>query len=476
MDVTKGNNAVPCVGGSPNCSKTTTGGNGVLQRNNAPAFTAGTGYDLATGLGSINVSALLASWPANTKPIPTITISPANITSTLGILQVLTGTITSGSGTPTGEVVIENAATGIAIDSATISGNTYSVSTTLLPASSAPYQVKAHYGGDANFAPSDSTTMTTVNITQQTGSVVVSFVNASGQLLTTPQSVAYGSSYILRADVLNSSNKSCAGTPTFACPTGTMSLLDGGNPLKDFPNAQTPGATNVARLNNRGFIEDQPVQLPVGPHTITATYAADASSSFTSSNTSNTLSVTITQATTTTTVTAAPASVASGGMVTLTAVISTTSNSEVGPTGTVQFSNGSATLGSPVNCVSKGADLTKTPIIPASCTATLTTAISFFAPPSSPNNRRIPFEWLAALLALAAAVLFLFIARLQKPRRAYAYAAIGLFLIASAALAGCSGSGSSSSGGGGKTRTISAKYSGDTNYATSSGTGSVTIQ
>jgi subtilase family serine protease len=475
MDVSKSNNAVPCVGGSTNCSKTTTGGNGVLQRNNAPAFAAGTGYDLATGLGSINVTALLSSWPANTKPIPTITISPANITSTLGTLQVLTGTITSGSGTPTGEVVIENAATGIAIDSATISGNTYSVSTTLLPAAPTPYQVKAHYGGDANFAPSDSTTMTTVNITQQTSNVIVSFVNASNVPVTTPQTVAYGSPYILRVDVENSGGKTCAGTPVFACPTGTVALLDGVSPLKDFPNAQTLNATNVARLNNRGFVEDQPVQLPVGAHTITATYAADASSSFTSSNHSNTLSVTIMQATTTTGVSASPSVTTSGGTVVLTATVSTTSNSTIGPTGTVQFSNGSTTIGAAVTCVSKGADLTKTPIVPALCTATLSTPISFFVPTPSPNNRRIPFEWLAALLALAAMALLLLSTRLQKPRRAYAYAAITLFLIASATLAGCSGSGSSS-GGGGNARTISAKYSGDTNYATSTGTGSVTIQ
>src|SRR5882724_9412769 len=70
MDITKSNNAVPCVGGSPNCSKTTSGGNGVLQSNNQPAFTAGpptaAGYDLATGLGSINVAALLNNWAVPT--------------------------------------------------------------------------------------------------------------------------------------------------------------------------------------------------------------------------------------------------------------------------------------------------------------------------------------------------------------------------------------------------------------------------
>jgi len=74
-------------------------------------------------------------------------------------------------------------------------------------------------------------------------------------------------------------------------------------------------------------------------------------------------------------------------------------------------------------------------------------------------------------------LLFFAALRIKKFRRAYAYAGIGLFLVASATLAGCSGtSNNGGGGGGGSARTISAKYSGDTNYATSTGTGSVTIQ
>ncbi len=40
MDITKSNNAVACAGGSPNCSKTTAGGNGVMQSGSSPAFSA----------------------------------------------------------------------------------------------------------------------------------------------------------------------------------------------------------------------------------------------------------------------------------------------------------------------------------------------------------------------------------------------------------------------------------------------------
>jgi len=70
-DVTKGNNSVPCAanspaGTSPNCSSTTAGTNGVLvspASPTTPAWTTAAGYDLATGLGSVNVANLATQWP-----------------------------------------------------------------------------------------------------------------------------------------------------------------------------------------------------------------------------------------------------------------------------------------------------------------------------------------------------------------------------------------------------------------------------
>jgi hypothetical protein len=470
-DITKSNNAVPCVGGSPNCSKTTAGGNGVLQSNNSPAFSSTAGYDMATGLGSINVTALLTNWTALTTKATSTTLSPAAINTSVGSSVTLSGSVTSGSGTPTGIVVIESVATGAQIATGTLSGTSFNIPTMFLPGGN--YTIKAHYGGDGSFGISDSAPVTVMS-SKSNSKVIVSFVNASGQIVTTAQSVQYGSPYILRVDVANGSGTTCenisSSAVNFICPTGQITVLDNGAALKDFPNAQTPNATNVATLNNRGFIEDQPIQLNVGPHSITATYPGDASYN---SGTSNALSVTIMQATTTTGITANPSLVTTGGLVTLTATVSSNSNADTphAPSGTVQFSNGTTTLGAAVTCTQAGA----TSSAGASCTATLSTPISFFVPPPGPNSRRIPFEWLAALLALTAIALMALSTRMRKPRRAYAYAAITLFLIASATLAGCSGSGSSS-GGGGKTRTVTAKYSGDTNYATSTGTGSVTIQ
>ena len=59
-DTTVGSNGVPCVSGSPNCS------GGVLS-----GYRATSGYDLATGWGSIDANALVSNWSA-ASPLPMI--------------------------------------------------------------------------------------------------------------------------------------------------------------------------------------------------------------------------------------------------------------------------------------------------------------------------------------------------------------------------------------------------------------------
>jgi hypothetical protein len=138
----------------------------------------------------------------------------------------------------------------------------------------------------------------------------------------------------------------------------------------------------------------------------------------------------------------------------------------------VQFLSGGANLGAAATCTPKAANDKATPPVGASCSAQLTTALSALPPGFLVDSRplRTPLviaTWLAAALALLSLLLT---ARVAGQRR-YAYAVAAFFLIAAAALAGCGG-GSSSSGG--SSRTITAKYSGDTNYAGST-SNSITI-
>jgi hypothetical protein len=485
-DVTKGNNAVACSGGSPDCSTKTAGGIGVLTTTTGGttlAFAAGVGYDEATGLGSINVTNLVSNWTALSRIGTTTTLSGPS-TATLNATLKYTGTLTKASGTaaPTGVVLLEDMATGQTVDQVALSGSgtTYSISTPFMPAGS--YNLVAHYGGDGVYAASDSAPIA-INIAKAASTVVVSFVNfvnSNPVLSTSAQNLPYGTPYILRVDV-ETPNGPCenlnTGAENLVCPTGTISLFKNtGAALNDFPQGAVQNATNVATLNDRGFIEDQPIQLPAGTYSISATYKAATNSSYTDA-TSNAVAVTITQATTTTTVASAPAIVTAGGMVTLTATVGSQSNSSQGPTGTVQFKNGATTLSMPVTCNPVGATTT----VGALCTATLSTALSFVTPPSDPFQLpRVPISTII-LTALALAVAFM-LGLIRTPadqRRIYVCASVLLLACAVAGLAGCGGGSGSSGGGGGNTHSdsITAVYSGDTNYAASTSTAvAVTVQ
>src|SRR6202050_3528372 len=69
-DVTTGTIAVLCTGGSPNCNKTVSSDTyGILT-----GYNAGAGYDLATGLGSVDAANLVNNWGAD-SPSPNFNLS-----------------------------------------------------------------------------------------------------------------------------------------------------------------------------------------------------------------------------------------------------------------------------------------------------------------------------------------------------------------------------------------------------------------
>jgi hypothetical protein len=497
-DVTKGNNSVACDGGSPNCSNTSTaaGAFGVVicnttttpscpsVLNGTPAFVSGTGYDVATGLGSINVGNLLTKWTSairtSTKTVLTGpsggTPSGQDFTATISVAP------TSGTGTPTGDVSL----IALASDGTTVLGSfgpfplvngSAPVTTNLLPPGTT--NVEGSYGGDAIFGASTSTAVAlsgTVTGANQPSTLTVYYVgfNPNGSPTsptTSPQSFVYGSGngYIVKI-VVTGPNGSCSFSPpstkpAFPCPTGTIKLFDNGQPLTDF--LQSGIASNQTILNNQGFAEDQPINVNAGPaHNITATYSGDQN--YAATNTSNTLTITVTQASTTMALASSLSSIAAGTSVTLTATVNTTSGG-IGPTGSVQFSNGGTSLGSatctPTNATAKTS---------AFCTATLTTAISnlYPQPGGRPGPRGVPVIPLVA--ALASAALFALGLRWIPAgrKRAYAYAGLVAFvLLAAGIIAGCGGS----SGTGPGKRSIKASYPGDTNYTGSNTTITITI-
>ncbi|MDQ2832528.1 MAG: protease pro-enzyme activation domain-containing protein [Acidobacteriota bacterium] len=158
-DVTTGNNAVSCAPGTPNCSSGGTIG-----------FSAGTGYDQATGLGSLDVASLINSWstatPTGTGGTIVTGISSTTLSTTGSLCAVTSGSLAltvavSGSisnATPTGTIQFFVDGAPVSGSSTALASNgtaTYTLATSTL--SSGGHTVSAVYSGDTNYAGSKGT-------------------------------------------------------------------------------------------------------------------------------------------------------------------------------------------------------------------------------------------------------------------------------------------------------------------------------
>jgi hypothetical protein len=351
-DITAGNNSVACAGGSPQCSNTTSGQYGLLISGSppTPAWTTTTGYDLATGWGSVNAANLVNKWSPNFTPSTTtlsLSTSPATnpITLTHGQPINFNINVTSGSGTPAGDVSLiaqpgggSSNATGIG--PFTLNGGSISGSTVMLPGGN--YNVTAHYAGNGTFAASNSSPGVPVSVGKEPSQTEVRLVtpNAAELPVYNVTTVPYGSLYGLRMDVTNSSGLLCTNATTglvaYPCPTGSLSVSPA--PTDQNPPKGTVPGSYV--LNSEGYAEDQPIQQTPGTYNFVASYAGDNSYN---SSTSPTVPITITKAPTTTTFTGLP-STAVGGVGPLTVTVNTTS-SGVAPSCCPQFLlNGSTVI------------------------------------------------------------------------------------------------------------------------------------
>jgi subtilase family serine protease len=356
-DITVGNNSVICQGGSPNCSNTNSasGQYGILVSGSSPAYVSTAGYDLATGLGSVNVANLVNNWTSNFTT-STITLALATnpathpITLTHGQPIDFTVKVASGSGTPSGDVsLIAQAGSGsnhvTGIGPFTLSGGSVTGSSIMLPGGS--YKVTAHYAGNGTLAPSDSSPGIPVVVKRESSKTdleLVTFDPTTGAPSYGATSTAYGSAYVLRMNVTDSSGQPCASATTglisYPCPSGALIV----SPAPSEVNAPTGTTPGHYTLNTQGLAEDQPIQQAVGNYSFVASYAGD--DSFTSS-VSPTEPITITKAPTKVTLTGMPTAPITPGLPAVNAVLVTQSNA-VAPTGTMQLLSNGAPLGFPV--------------------------------------------------------------------------------------------------------------------------------
>lgn len=361
-DTTSGTIAMPCAKGSLNCNPTTgTDTIGVLS-----GFSTTTGYDLATGLGSVNAKNLVNNWATGTAAF-TSTTTTLSITPTTGITagHPVSATITvvpsSGATKPTGDVaLLSNAPTGDGVDGPSdgfVLAANGAVTTTTDQLTGGTYQVTARYAGDGNFAPSVSNQVT-VTVGKAPSTTAALVLIPSGNGFANFVSGAAPVTLFLAANVNAAGNLH---------PTGTVNFVDtvGGVP--------TTVASNVAVDSNfEAFTFPGISTFTAGSHSIVATYSGDAS--FTGSA-SAAVAFTITGATNNpvpTVTTISPTSATAGG-----AAFTLTIN------GTNFISSSKVTFGTNAGLVPTSVTATQIMVsIPASAIAAAGTPIVFVTNPS----------------------------------------------------------------------------------------------
>jgi hypothetical protein len=327
-DVQQGNARLNCIAGSPSCNAS-----GLI------GFDATTGYDLATGLGSINAQKLVNEW-ARAEATGTggasvlLTVSPALQNNTYNPSAQITfsATVTSltGGATPTGTVTFSDSTPSgiLPIGGSAVTLDGTGKASVTVP-SGPPGQngmpiggnnVTAIYSGDGNYASSASVPPFVITIAKSQTTPTIS----------APSAVAAGASFTATVTI-------AAGTP----PAGT--LPPGGSVTMAVDGV----ATATGTLSTAGGVTSATFTLTApttsGSHNLQATFPGDANYNASVA----TVPFSISKSATVTTLTATPGVLTPGTTETLTATVAplNTGTTTYSITGTVAFYDGSVLLG-----------------------------------------------------------------------------------------------------------------------------------
>ena len=282
-DVKNGTNTVPCAIGSTDCIAVSnpltitdpnygTAVEGEIGTGTTAEYNAAAGYDLASGLGTVDANQLVSNWGSVTFTSSTTTLTPSKTTFAHGTSITVSGTVTTSSGTPTGDVALMTNSTEpgqqgqslAALDNSgssvfTLASGSYSGSVATLPGGT--YNIWGQYSGDANNAESNSTPVqitvtpenSTLNFNIYSGSATYTSASTPGT------SVDYGTQFLLSAQPSPS-----AGGTNFTEPSGTVTFSDKSTGI------------NTAVVNAEGDAEYN-APFAVGTHSVTASYSGDQS-------------------------------------------------------------------------------------------------------------------------------------------------------------------------------------------------------
>jgi len=235
-------------------------------------FSTTAGYDLVTGLGSVDAHALAVAWAA-TRTTTSTSISPSATTVAQGASVTFTATITPS--TATGTVYFyDNGST--ALGSSAVSSGTAALATTALPSGS--NNVVAIYNGDPSDNASTSATPAVVTVTAsdftlQTTSPLAPASISAGQsaIATLTLTLVQGTS-----ETINFTNS--AGSPTSFTPGSCTAGLPAGAlcSFQNLTNPLTPTSVTLTTASPSALVQltittAANMALPTGAQTITVT-------------------------------------------------------------------------------------------------------------------------------------------------------------------------------------------------------------
>lgn len=325
---------------SPNCAALNSGDTvgTLVSTGNTAAYNAGVGYDLATGLGSLNVANVVNGWISDAGTAAatmTVTLNPSSGSIAADASLTLTITVSGGSGTPTGSVTVAGGGYG-----ATQSLSSGAATIVVPPNSLAPgsQTLTVTYSGDGTYASVSKTE--TVSVAADSPTVTVS----------APATQNVANSFSVTVSVSGP-----VGAPV---PSGTVFLSSGS--YSSLPS--TLNSSGTASINISAH------SLAAGSDTLTATYSG--SSTYAGGTGTATVSMVSTAlATPSILVTPAKTSINSSQSLGVTVQVSGSSGT---PTGTATLTAGSYTS------TATGLDLTGTAIftVPANSFSAGTDALS----------------------------------------------------------------------------------------------------
>jgi len=291
-----------------------------------------TGWDFATGIGSVNAYNLAKAWKttaAGGYPLTatvSVTGSATTYQSGAGGSIAYTATVTGTGSYPTGSVILSNGSTSIGTGTLTASagcanGGTCTETTVInySPGSLAAgtYTITATYSStNENYGTASGTT--TLKVTGNTSATTTTAVTVS------PSPVGYGQTAALKATITASSGTASGGSVTFTASGVTL------------------GSCTVAA--GTCTFSASTLGQPLGTYHVVGTYAGTTGFD---GSTSPAVLATLQKANTTTTLVITPAgTITPPATATLTATVTRPSGYAGTPSGTVNFYYGSDFLGS----------------------------------------------------------------------------------------------------------------------------------